>query len=502
MSDLAEAMEIIRRNQIDGGGIDTNDLTKSAITGALRSLDPHSNYFDAPDFRELLEEQQSEYSGIGATIANYSIGGELATYVVATFPGSPAAKAKLGFGDKILTVDRVNAIGLGSDEVRDKVRGGRGTIVRLTVQKAATGSVESVDLRRNIVPQPSIPDYYMLRPGVGYIDLSTGFSYTTADEIGRSLKDLHAQGMTSLILDLRDNPGGILEQAVKVAEKFLPEGAVIVSQRGRFRIDNRIWKSANKNVETMPIVVLVNENSASASEVLAGALQDHDRALIVGEKTFGKGLVQSVFNLPYASGLTLTTARYYTPSGRSIQRDYSDGSLYDYFGHKKPNGDNTSRPESRTTTNRTVFGGDGINPDELVKAANLSPIQNALIDPLFFFTRDVIAGKVKGLENQKMSAVVKPGSRISPADSTLSDRLLEEFFSYAGKEKAWSIPRSTLSSERDFIKMRLRYNLVMAGYGSIPAIQVLVEDDPQVAKAVEALPRAQQLALAASKVRP
>jgi carboxyl-terminal processing protease len=260
--------------------------------------------------------------------------------------------------------------------------------VRLTIERADTKRIETVELKRSRVPQPSLPDAYLLRAGVGYIDLTEGFNYTTAEELKAALKELHAQGMKSLILDLRGNPGGILDQAVKVTEKFLPAGSQIVTQRGRFRIDNRTWNSADKNAETMPLVVLVNEQSASASEIVAGALQDYDRAIIVGEKTFGKGLVQSVINLPYGSGLTLTTARYFTPSGRSIQRDYENSGLYEYFNHKTSLSEQEkNKPLARTVTGRKVFGGDGILPDETVKTAKLTATEISLLDPIFFLQR-------------------------------------------------------------------------------------------------------------------
>jgi carboxyl-terminal processing protease len=365
--DFAEALEIIRNNHIGGKTIDNNDLTKQSVAGMLRSLDPHSNYFDRAEYEELLTDQKSEYFGIGATIVNYEKNRQTETYVVSTFPDSTAERARLRFGDKILAVDGKSVSGLDSAVVRDKVRGKIGSIVRLTIERADNKRIDTIEIKRNRVPQPSLPDAYLLRAGVGYADLTQGFNYTTAEELNAAMKELHAQGMKSLILDLRGNSGGILDQAVKVAEKFLPAGSQIVSQRGRFRIDNRQWNSANKNPETMPLVLLVDENSASASEIVAGALQDFDRAMIVGEKTFGKGLVQSVINLPYGSGLTLTTARYYTPSGRSIQRDYENSGNYDYFNHKVIlTAQEKNKTPSRTVTGRKVFGGDGILPDETV----------------------------------------------------------------------------------------------------------------------------------------
>ena len=494
--DYQEALKIIRENYVDGGDLNYGDMTKSAIEAMLRSLDPHSNYFDAADYSDLLNDQRSEYYGIGATIANYAKNGTADTFVVSTFPDSPAFRSNLRFGDKITAVDGENVNGKSSSYVRDKVRGKRGTTVRVTVERADTHRLETVAIRRSRVLSPSIPDAYLLRKNIGYIDLSGGFNYTTYDELNVALEDLHDQGMTSLILDLRDNPGGILEQSVRVAGKFLPRGKTVVTQRGRFSIDNRTWKSDERQPETLPLIVLVNENSASASEIVAGALQDYDRALIIGEKTFGKGLVQSVINLPYGTGLTLTTAKYYTPSGRSIQRDYSSGSLYDYYNHKA-NLTGKQKPVSRTSGGRTIYGGDGIAPDETVKSSDFTDVQVKLLDSIFYFARDISGGRIKEFENLKMSTPTRFGRRIRSNEFEVSDKLFDLFRNYAAKE--WKIPTEEIVREKSFIVERLRFHLATANFGSVAANQVLIENDVQTNKAVEFLPRAEQFARSADK---
>jgi C-terminal peptidase (prc) len=500
IDNFSEALDVIRNNYA-GGRTNLNDLTKSSITSALRVLDPHSNYFDPIEYQSLLEEEQSQYSGIGATIVNFEKHNELDTYVLSVTPGSPAERAGLKFGDRILSVDGNMVGGESSDTVRDKVRGQDRTPVKLVVERSATRRVENVVITRALVAQPSVPDYYILRPGVGYIDLTDGFNYTTADEVGTALKELHRQGMTSLIMDLRGNPGGILEQSIKVAERFLPAGSVIVSQRGRTRIDNHVWKSTNNAAETLPVVLLVDQSTASASEVLAGALQDHDRALIIGERTFGKGLVQDVINLPFGSGLTLTAARYYTPSGRSIQRDYSNGDIYDYFRHRYELTDaEKAKFETRTVTNRKVFGGDGILPDEVIKDSEMSAVQVSLLDPLFFFTVDLINGRVQGFESYKTDAANARKS-LNTGDFAVSEKLLAAFRNYAVINYSRLISEQMVDAQQEFVKTRLHFNFVTATLGSTPAEQVLIKDDEQVAKAVEALPRAQQLALSALRAR-
>jgi carboxyl-terminal processing protease len=496
--DVADALEIIKKNHVGGKKLDYNELVKSSISSMLRTLDPHSNYYDSAEYQELLSDQQSEYSGIGATIANYKKDGKYETYIVSTFPDSPAFKANLRFGDRFIAVNGENVSGKDSGAVRDRVRGRKGTIVRLTIERADTKKTETIEIRRNRVPQPSIPDAYLLRQNIGYVDMSEGFNYTTAEELNVAMSELRAQGMNALILDLRENPGGILDQAVKVAEKFLPAGSTIVTQRGRFRGDNRVWKSINKTPETMPLVVLVNEGSASASEIVAGAMQDYDRALIIGENTFGKGLVQSVIDLPYGSGLTLTTAKYYTPSGRSIQRDYSKASFYDYYLHKVKV-DESAKVPAKTVTGRTVFGGDGITPDESVKHSQMSQTETALLDPIFFFASELVSGKVRGFENFKTTNPIQFGRRIRSSDFAISDTLFAVFKKFVADEKAWDISEEKIEAEKEFIITRLRFNLATANFGSVAANQLSIEDDLQVAKAVEALPKAKQLALSAQK---
>lgn len=496
--DFSAALEIIRNNHVNGKQVDYNELTNYSISTMLRTLDPHSNYFDSAQYQDLLTDQRSEYFGIGATIVNYKKDGVYDTFVTSVFPDSPAFRSGLRFGDKIAAVNGEKVAGKNSSIVRDKVRGKKGSIVRLTIERAATNKTEIIEIRRNRVAQPSIPDAYLLRQGIGYIDLSEGFNYTTVDELNVALTDLHEQGMTSLILDLRENPGGILDQAVGVAEKFLPTGSTIVTQRGRFKIDNRTWTSKNNKPENMPLVVLVNDGSASASEIVAGAMQDYDRALIIGEKTFGKGLVQSVINLPYGSGLTLTTAKYYTPSGRSIQRDYSSGSPYDYYNHKV----NLSEKDknnfaAKTVTGRKIFGGDGIAPDETVKSSVMNQTEIALLDPLFFFSRELANGRIKGFESYKSNGQIQYGSRIRPSEFPITNELLTAFNNFAVKD--WKVSKDEIEAEKTFIKLRLRFNLASATFGNVAANQVLIEDDPQIAKAVEALPRAGQLAVSARK---
>lgn len=498
-SDLDEAMSLIAKNHVNGSRVTAEAMTGSAITAMLHALDPHSNYYDPADFQELLGEHESEYTGTGSSIAGFERDGRLETYIVSTFPNSPAAKAKLRFGDRIVAVDGRQVSGQSPDAVRDLVRGKRGTTVRLTIERAEGRTVETVEMKRDRVHEPAVPKGFLLKGTTGYIDLTNGFSNATFAELETALNDLKRQGMTSLVLDLRGNGGGILDQAVKVAEKFLPSGSTIVSQRGRYSGDTRTWKAGKPRHESMPLVLLVDENSASASEVLAGALQDNDRALILGRKTFGKGLVQSVLNLPEGAGLTLTAARYYTPTGRSIQREYADTGLYNYYNHRTVEIDKPVYA-ARTITNRVVYGGDGITPDETIPGGDLNKERLALLDPIFFFSTDICSGRRTEVNPASdHDAFQRLRQRVVSGESTVDEEILKEFDGFIRRH--WAGLKTLAEKEKPFIKRMLAYYLSMATFGPESADRARIEADLQVQKAVAALPRSAQLSATAEKAR-
>ncbi|HYY94067.1 MAG TPA: S41 family peptidase, partial [Pyrinomonadaceae bacterium] len=433
-SDVAEALSVIQDNYVDGNKLNYNDVFKSSIIGMLRTLDPHSNYYDAKEFEEQRADWRSEYYGIGATIGDRKLGKDTDTYILATFEGTPAFRAGLRFGDRIVAIDGDSVKGKPSGDVRDRLRGPRNTVVKVTVERASTGQQETVEITRDAVPQPTVPDAYFIKPGVGYIDMTRGFNYTTADEFISALDFLRTHGMTGLVVDLRGNGGGILDQAVHVAEQFLQSGQTILTQKGRgMRGAEHEYKSENRAPDQTPLVVLVNRGTASASEIVAGAWQDHDRALIVGETSFGKGLVQSIMPLEYGTALTLTTSKYYTPSGRLIQRDYSNQSFYDYL-YGRVNGTQDEKqaekpkgPESHTDTGRPIYGGGGITPDEAVKARTLSAQQVRLIDPIFAFAREVVNGRVAGLGDYKVPSMPEFERNVAPTDFVVDDKVFKAF---------------------------------------------------------------------------
>ena len=499
--DFDEALKVIQEQYVDGRKLDYNDVFKSSIIGMLRSLDPHSNYYDRDEFDELKTDQRSEYFGIGASIQNYIRADVADTYITATFDGSPAAKAGLRYGDRIVEVDGVKMTGKTSLEVRDKIRGPRGSTVRLTLERAADKRLEKVEIVRDAVPQPSIPDAYMLKPGVGYIDMTRGFNYTTTDELLDALDDLHAKGMNALVLDLRNNPGGFLDQAIHVAEVFLRSGQLILTQKGRNGFRDATYPSRNNAPDTTPLVILINENTASASEIVAGAMQDHDRAVIVGQTSFGKGLVQSIIPLQYGAGLTLTSAKYYTPSGRLIQRDYSNGGFYDYYTHGagiagqpnkapvKPGG-----PESKTDTGRAVYGGGGIAPDEAVDGRTINLTQRRLLSPIFAFTRELVNGRIRGLESMKIPGGLKYKHELKTDEFKVTDQVFKAFRDFVAADPGFKMTSAMVDRQRAFVELEMRTNMVTAAHGRVTGDRVFImSSDPQVAKAVDVLPKAREL---------
>jgi carboxyl-terminal processing protease len=505
-TDISEALGVIESNHIDGKKLDYNSVFKSTIGGMLNALDPHSTYFDPIEYASFKTEQRSEYFGIGATIGDLRQGEQVSTYIRATFQGAPAQRAGLRFGDRITAVDGQSMKGKTYPEVRKFLLGQRGTVVKVTVERAATGQSETVTITRDAVALPSVPQAYMLKPGVGYVAMTGGFNLTTAAEFQAALEDLHTKGMNTLVLDLRGNRGGLLIQAVRVANTFLQRGQVIVKQEGRFRGAMETFKAQNDTPDPIPLVVLVNGDSASAAEIVAGALQDHDRALIVGESTFGKGLVQLPIQLEYDSALLLTIAKYYTPSGRLIQRDYSN-SVYDYYtrGGVSANRDAPpappSGPESHTDMGRAVYSGGGIAPDEVVKPGRITPAEARLSDSIFAFAMELTNGRVAGFENYKVAPGIDYEHELLPTDFPITDAVMKEFKRFVTAKTVFKVTPEQLEKARPFVERQLRYDLATAAYGTTTALQVINEKDPQIARAVDAMPRARELAQAARRAR-
>ena len=506
-SDLAEALSVIQSNYIDGRKLDYNAIFKSSISSMLNVLDPHSTYLDASEWAAFRTEQRSEYFGIGATIEDLREGNDVNTFIRATFPESPAYRAGLRYGDRILAVDGNSMKGKTYPEVRKFLLGARGTTVKVTVEHPGDHKEETVSIIRDAVSLPSIAQAYMLRPGVGYVGMTGGFNLTTADEFDDALKQLHGKGMNMLVLDLRGNRGGLLIQAVRVANTFLQRDQPIVSLKGRLPDTSQSYRALNDHPDPVPIVVLVNGDTASAAEILAGALQDHDRALIVGETTFGKGLVQFPFQMDYDTAVLLTIAKYYTPSGRLIQRDYSNGGFYNYYfpgglaADKQNQPNPQTGPESHTDTGRAVYGGGGISPDEVVKPGFITAAERHLRDLLFAYSLELTTGRVTGFESYKIQRAIEFDHDLANEDFPVTDALYKDLKRFAASKPIFKVTADQLDKSRSYAERQLRYNVLSAAYGYRTATQVFNDADPQIGRAVDAMPRARELALAASRAR-
>lgn len=508
--DMAEAITAIENNYVGGRSIDYDEVFKTSIDSMLHTLDPHSSYYDAKETEQFRTQQRSEYYGIGATIGDMSgpDGKVIATYIKATFDGAPAHRAGLRYGDKIVEVDGQSMLGKPFFEVRNFLRGKAGTVARVVVERAATGRRETVEITRGAVPQPSVGEAYMIRPGIGYVAMRGEFTRVTSNEFKAAMAKLRAAGMKEVILDLRDNGGGLVFQASDVANHFLSTGQTIFSQTGRFRNLSNVFQAENPLPNREPVVVLVNRNTASASEILAGALQDHDRALIVGQNTFGKGLIQFPFDDIAGSGsmLLLTIAKYQTPSGRQIQRDYSNSGLYEYTerGGSLPVESTTQKGEaSKTDMGREVFGGGGIAPDVVLKPQTITierdREQRRLANPVFAFALDLVTGRVKGFESYKVPGAITFGHDLVATDFPVTPALYQAFKQFAVEK--YKVAPAEVEAEREFIDRMLRSELVTAAFGSQTSYQVFNQYDEQLQKAIDLLPQAKQLALQAEQTR-
>jgi carboxyl-terminal processing protease len=448
-----------------------------AIPGALRTLDPHSNFFDPRAFSQLREDQEGKYFGVGMSIqARPGKMGKLVTVVVAPIPGSPAFRAGLRPGDIIAKVNGKSTEGLNTSQVADMLKGPKGTTVHVTIDREGYDQPLQFDITRDEISQRSVDDAFMIRPGIAYIHISK-FNENTNDELTDALKTFDEKSLKGLILDLRGNPGGLLQEAVEVSDHFLEKSQLIVYHYGRHSPEKRYYASKGDNGNEYPIVVLINRMTASAAEIVTGALQDHDRALVMGEPSFGKGLVQTVYPLSEHTGLALTTARYYTPSGRLIQRNYSNVSLYDYYYHPETAGNDHHGEVRLTDGGREVYGGGGITPDIKVPENDLTPTQEALLQRGAFFN----FGKYYlGVH------------KTIPKDFQVDDAVISEFKQFLDKEKI-NVSDQDLHNNLDFIKMRIRTQLVAAIFGENEADKISIDNDPLVQKALENLPKAKEL---------
>jgi carboxyl-terminal processing protease len=444
-----------------------------AIPGMLRVLDPHSSFYDPKAYAKMREDQHGKYYGVGMLIQpqNNKI------VVVSPFEGTPSYKAKIHPGDIIVAVDGKSTENMNSEDVANVLKGPKGTHVIITIAREGSSTPLVFDLVRDEIPHNSIDLSYMIRPSVGYVHI-TNFQETT----GRELSDVldKFSNVDGLVLDLRGNPGGLLSEAVAVCDKFLEKGQVIVSQRGRAFPEQTYRATHGNGGHEYPIVVLVNHGTASAAEIVSGALQDHDRAIIAGEITFGKGLVQTVYPLSENTGLALTTYHYYTPSGRLIQRNYNGVSLYDYYyNHDQPQ-DEKSREVKATDSGRTVFGGGGITPDDKIDTPKSVPMQDVLLEHYAFFNfgTHYMANRTVGRDFQVDDAVM----------SDFKQFLTSQHIPYTDAD---------LAPIMDWVKANIKAEVFTRQFGQEEGLKVRANWDPMINKALDYLPQAKALESAA-----
>jgi carboxyl-terminal processing protease len=453
-----------------------------AIPGMLGVLDPHSTFFDRRAFSLLREDQHGRYFGVGMQIGPES--GR--TVVIAPFPGSPAYKAGIRPGDVILKVDDKSCKGLTTDQVANLLKGPRGTVVHVTVGREGWKEPLDFTITRGEIPHNAVDYYTMLGPGIGYVHISTFESEETADELAQAMQKLDAPHLKGLILDLRGNPGGLLNQAVQVGDMLLDKGQLIVSHHGRSSPERRYYAVHGNGGDHVPIVVLVNGGTASASEIVSGALQDHDRALIAGTTTFGKGLVQTLTPLSYGTGLALTTARYYTPSGRLIQRPYQNISYWEYRFDPQP----AKKPEVRLTdSGRKVYGGGGITPDVKIPSPKLDGFQSKLIQAGVFFPPIGSPLEIGVGDFTRYFLGQRPNIT---RDFTVDQNVINDFEKFLTRQKISYTPQD-IQQNLDWLKWKIKREVFTSVFGLDAGYQVDLDHDEQLQKAVTLFPEAKQL---------
>jgi carboxyl-terminal processing protease len=497
LNDFTEALDIIQKNHVDN--IKADKLVYSAIKGMLRMLDPHSSFFEPKEFARLREEQHSKYYGLGIRVR--PLLRDRGRVVIYEPPnrGSPAERRGLRAGDVITKIEGESIDDWTSDEVVSHLRGPKGTTVNITVERPNVRDPLQFKVERDEIPLITVPYAFEVRPSVGYVKIDR-FSESTAEELGQKIKRLDPKHLSGLIIDLRDNPGGLLNQAIEVADYFVPRGELIVSTKGRAEGSVRPYKAPSLEKISIPLVVLINRHSASASEIVAGALQDHDRALILGEASFGKGLVQSVYTLDNSTGMALTTAKYYTPSGRLIQRDYTGSSFEYYYLGSIASAAPKDRETKFTDSGRKVLGGGGITPDIIVPVRELNRIEALLTakDIFFEYARRLTSGQVPAasnlrlpLKNEEVAAPAAKNSKSVP-EFEITDAILEDFKEYL-RSRHLEFTDEDVANNVDFIKRRIKQEVFTSSFGLQEGFKVAIQGDTQVLKALEVLPEAKSL---------
>jgi carboxyl-terminal processing protease len=469
LRDFTSVYSVVEQNYADPlkGKQTDRAIYDGAIPGMLRVLDPHSSFYDPKAYAAMKEDQRGKYFGVGMQIMQQNN----KIVVILPFTGTPAFRAGIRPGDIIIAVDGKSTDKMNGDDVANLLKGPRQTPVQVTVSREGSPKPLTFNLLRDEIPHYSVDLAYMIRPGIGYIHV-TGFIETTGREVNDAIDRFG--DLQGLVLDLRGNPGGLLSEAVAVSDKFLRKGQVIVSQRGRAYPD-QVYRATHGSTTDFPIVVLVNHGTASAAEIVTGALQDHDRAIVAGETTFGKGLVQTVYPLSDNTGLALTTYRYYTPSGRLIQRNYNGVSLYDYY-YTREEAPQSSREVKLTDSGRTVYGGGGITPDDKIETPKSNHFQDVLLEHhvFFDFAKHYLA------------------TRTVTKDFVVDDAVLTDFKKMLADEKI-DYTDSDINGVIDWLKAAIKSEIFTTQFGQQAGLEIKADWDPMIQKALTYMPQAQTL---------
>ena len=471
MLSVVQAYSLIEKNYADPVSAE-KAIYQGAIPGMLGTLDPHSSFLDPDSWKEMQRRQSARYFGVGMEITV-----DAGMVVVSQpMPGSPALAAGLRRGDVIVAVDGQDTRGMDSGEVANRLRGPRGTPVTVTVKREGAQATLSMTVTRAAI-ETSAVDAFWLRPGTAYLRISTFEAQNVAADVESALRKLGESSVTALVLDLRGNPGGLVNEAVAVAGRYLRDGQTVVSDHGRAQAEQVFRAKPQPNGQKYPMVVLVDRRSASAAEIVAGALQDHDRAWLIGETTFGKGLVQGQFPLSEDAALLLTIAHYYTPSGRLIQRDYQHHSFFDYYYAGRNDGPNLADVKA-TDSGRKVYGGGGITPDEKYDAPIATAFQRRLGASAAFFRFGSLyfSGRTPEL----------------PENWAPDDGVLDRFRGYLHQQN-FPFTDAEFAADRPFVARQIRLELYTRAFGRQAADHAGIQGDPEVARAIDSLPKAEAL---------
>src|SRR6266487_3785388 len=467
LREFTQVYDVVEQNYAEPVNPD-KAIYNGAIPGMLHVLDPHSNFFDPKSYSLLREDQRGKYYGVGMTVGprNNKV------IVIAPFVGTPAYRAGIHPGDVIIAVDGKPTDNMNTGDVADLLKGPKGTTVHITMLREGNDKPLEFTVVRDEIPRYSVDLHFMIKPGVGYMHVS-GFNETTEKEVQEALDSFYQSGdLKGLILDLRQNPGGLLNEGVGVADKFLRKNQLIVSHHGRSSPERRYAATHGNGGKEYPLVVLVNRGTASAAEIVAGAIQDHDRGLVIGETTFGKGLVQTVYPLSENTGLALTTAKYYTPSGRLIQREYEGLSLYDYYFNREAEENTPGREVKLTDSGRQVFGGGGISPDIKIASPKPTHFQDILLQHYAFFN----------------FAKHYTLNRHVARNFEVDDSVMQEFRKFLDAQKV-PYTEAELNESNDWVRANIKSELFIAEFGQQEGLRVRAEADPQVVESLKYLPK-------------